>query len=257
MQNRFVGDIGDFGKYGLLRFMCGHPGEVNPTLPLGVVWYLNGDGDTGGDDVGYLFRDFPPTQCDGPLYQHLRALLCQNNRTVVNVQNAGILPVPANDYCIVAVPRVANFRQRNQQRINWITDACAAMGNNVHLLFLDPDTGIRPRGPRNPPHEYVQVNEIQYCLQTNKSLVVYQHASRNPRTDPARIGAILEEINRPIQETRMFAWYSRYFVIIPANEAHRQILWNRLDQFRASNWYGVGRFQEVTIPNANPPNNRP
>lgn len=34
MQDRYVGDIGDFGKYGLLRALCAHD------LSLGVVWYL-------------------------------------------------------------------------------------------------------------------------------------------------------------------------------------------------------------------------
>jgi hypothetical protein len=34
VQDRYVGDIGDFGKYGLLIALCGHD------LSLGVVWHL-------------------------------------------------------------------------------------------------------------------------------------------------------------------------------------------------------------------------
>lgn len=37
MQNCYVGDIGDFGKYGLLKALGGDD------LRLGVVWYLNPD----------------------------------------------------------------------------------------------------------------------------------------------------------------------------------------------------------------------
>ena len=247
MQNRFVGDIGDFGKYGLLRFLCGIPGEENPTLPLGVVWYFNDNGQGGGDHVGYLFKDFLPSECDIYLYEQIKALLCQDNRSVVGVQNAGILPVLANDYFGAHVPQNANYAQRNQQRLAWITDACNAVADNVQLLFMDPDTGIRPANPGNPLHEYVWHNEIQYCLDQGKSLVIYQHASLNPGTDPARIGAIVEEFNRPIQEIRMYAWYSRYFVIIPANEAHREILWGQLDNFHDSLWYGEDRFTKVPI----------
>ena len=44
MQDRYVGDIGDFGKYGLLRALCGRD------LYLGVVWYLIPD--EGGLDYG-------------------------------------------------------------------------------------------------------------------------------------------------------------------------------------------------------------
>lgn len=35
MQNRYVGDVGDFGKYTLLNALA------SSGLRLGVVWYLN------------------------------------------------------------------------------------------------------------------------------------------------------------------------------------------------------------------------
>ena len=40
MQDRFVGDIGDFGKYGLLRTLAGIEPKAEPGYRLGVVWYL-------------------------------------------------------------------------------------------------------------------------------------------------------------------------------------------------------------------------
>ena len=48
VQDRYVGDVGDFGKYGLLRALCG--GD----LTLGVVWYLYPDEEANndGDDIG-------------------------------------------------------------------------------------------------------------------------------------------------------------------------------------------------------------
>ena len=47
MQNRYVGDIGDFGKYGLLRALC-HGRR------LGVAWYLYPDEAHNGGIVQYL-----------------------------------------------------------------------------------------------------------------------------------------------------------------------------------------------------------
>ena len=46
MQNQYVGDIGDFGKYGLLREIFGRPEvpESGCGLRLGVAWYLSPDG---------------------------------------------------------------------------------------------------------------------------------------------------------------------------------------------------------------------
>ena len=36
MQDRFVGDIGDFGKYGLLRAICGIAPRAEPKRSLGL-----------------------------------------------------------------------------------------------------------------------------------------------------------------------------------------------------------------------------
>ena len=44
MQDQYVGDIGDFGKYGLLRHLTGIQTPRLKTLRLGVVWYLFPDG---------------------------------------------------------------------------------------------------------------------------------------------------------------------------------------------------------------------
>ncbi len=40
MQNQYVGDVGDFGKVGLLRALTGVYPAATPPLKLGVVWYL-------------------------------------------------------------------------------------------------------------------------------------------------------------------------------------------------------------------------
>ena len=39
MQDRYTGDVGDFGKYGMLRRLCGLRDEDADPLKLGVVWY--------------------------------------------------------------------------------------------------------------------------------------------------------------------------------------------------------------------------
>ena len=96
MQNRYVGDIGDFGKYGLLRALAGDP------LRLGVVWYLFPDeppkepGKGDGKFIDYLChpkrRDSKLRDCDPELYCALREIvLVKKDRKVVRVQESGIL----------------------------------------------------------------------------------------------------------------------------------------------------------------------
>ena len=49
MQDRYFGDVGDFGKYGLLRVLCGLWG--GPNFKLGVVWYLFPDENHNADGI--------------------------------------------------------------------------------------------------------------------------------------------------------------------------------------------------------------
>ena len=49
MKNQYVGDIGDYGKYGLLRFLA------NRGIKIGVNWYLtDDDGSSDGKFTKYL-----------------------------------------------------------------------------------------------------------------------------------------------------------------------------------------------------------
>lgn len=49
MKNQYVGDIGDYGKYGLLRFLANHG------ICIGVNWYLTeNDESSDGKFTDYL-----------------------------------------------------------------------------------------------------------------------------------------------------------------------------------------------------------
>ena len=65
MQDRYAGDIGDFGKYGLLRALCGEDGH-GPALRLGVLWYrvLEAEENNDGRHTAYLHS--------GPWYELAR-----------------------------------------------------------------------------------------------------------------------------------------------------------------------------------------
>ena len=92
MQDRFVGDIGDFGKYGLLRALC------PPSSKLGIIWYFNDNVPhfLAGNRIGYLIKDrtySPPMRsCDPSLIDALQTLVSTENRTVVAIEASPILP---------------------------------------------------------------------------------------------------------------------------------------------------------------------
>ena len=71
MQNRYVGDVGDFGNNGLLRWltgMTGLPVIEKDRLRLGVVSYLNHDDTPYGNLVNYHILQ----QCDQALFDTLQ-----------------------------------------------------------------------------------------------------------------------------------------------------------------------------------------
>ncbi len=98
MENQYVGDVGDFGKYALLRALC-LPSKVSGgyNLSLGVVWYLVPD-EPGSDGrhTRYL-KDSPKNlglyrSCDPGLYDSLRDIVCGHRRNVSAIRQEGILP---------------------------------------------------------------------------------------------------------------------------------------------------------------------
>lgn len=85
MQNRYVADIGDYGKYGMLRYI------VRTNLILGVNWYLtpDEDGNEDGKHISYLNKD-DYLECDKELYNILKEIIIQNRRNIDNIQQLDI-----------------------------------------------------------------------------------------------------------------------------------------------------------------------
>jgi hypothetical protein len=101
MQDRYTGDVGDFGKYGLLRALCGM--RQSPSLRLGVVWYLvpNETHNDDGKHTQYLRESKPALRdCDLALYDSLRKLLVDRSGKVVQerrrtaiIEGSDVLPM--------------------------------------------------------------------------------------------------------------------------------------------------------------------
>src|SRR5216683_913140 len=106
MQDRYVGDVGDFAKYALLRGLAGAPGEE--PIRLGVVWCLfpNESHNKDGRHVSYLRRsEF--ADLDSELHRALSDIVNLGQRRISAITNGGILP-PGTVFCdAVVVPSKA------------------------------------------------------------------------------------------------------------------------------------------------------
>ena len=151
MQDHFVGDIGDFGKYGLLRALRGIHPPGDPCLKLGLVWYVP-DCETvkrtpagHGQKIGYLFS--PKTRdryrsCDEELFDGLNGIV-YGERSIEAVQDSGLLGDRASGEVVFHdMPmRMPDRRLRRDERRKWLDEALRCVEES-EVVFLDPDVGL-------------------------------------------------------------------------------------------------------------------
>ena len=200
MQNRYAGDIGDFGKYGLLRALYGRPGD--PTL--GMVWYLNGNESHNND--GRFTRYLEPTRtnlerfraCDPNLYEALDQIVNTGQRSVEAVRNKGILPASTRWFAqrVDPVPRTRGTGTHLQQRQAWLEEAVMDT-LNCQAIFLDPDNGLSSPGTKPTP-KHATLEEVARFAGSGRSVIIYHHIGRQgtaedqARAQLARLGDALE-----------------------------------------------------------------
>lgn len=245
MQNRYFGDVGDFGKYGLLRALCGVDTASRPAL--GIVWYLvpdEGHNDD-GRHISYLTKpDY--RACDPELHDGLRRLVIDERRarSVELLPQSGLLPATTRyfnrplDY-----GRAGGTGDRRLEfRDRWLTDAMQACAS-CDVIFLDPDNGLEVASvPKHAPKapKYVYWDEFEQFARLGKTLVVYHHLNRT-QTAFRQIAAKKAEIRNtlpgiPGLAALLFRRGSlRVFFVLPAPE-HRSLVESTLGRMVSGAW---------------------
>ena len=188
MQDRYVGDVGDFGKYGLLRRLC-REDEYGSAMRLGVLWYLfDGDDSAAPNDGRHTkYLSANPSRherslrdCDTQLFDLMRDLVTNGERSVAAVEASGVLP-PGTAFFTEGL----NFdriptSERLAKREDWLCRGLAHV-REAEVVFFDPDNGLevpsRSRDSLKGP-KHVYYDDLLPSWQRGQSLVVYHHLSR-------------------------------------------------------------------------------
>ena len=244
MQDRYVGDVGDFGKYALLKALAG------AELRLGVHWYRNADeeGNTDGKFTDYQHL----RNCDPPLFDALQDLVRSGRRSVGEVERAKILPANTLFY---SIPLPSGDRWgRATRRAAWSARALEILAG-ADLVFMDPDNGLtrRPASFMGATGaKCVSPEEVRPCFRRGNSLIIYHHQTREkggPAVTIPEKFALLRSLGCERPWAFVFRRISvRVYFIMPSR-AHINILERLSSQFLDTPWGRDGHFQ-LELPSA-------
>ena len=166
MQDRYAGDIGDFGKFALLKALS------SAGFKIGVNWYRTCPQNFEKQNDG-KYR-IPPKvfSCDQKLAETLSAIfhLPPAQRTVRALQRAGLVDA-------VWFSEQVPFQEG---RLAWHRQAVSAL-SICNLVFLDPDNGLLVKSVGKGSAKsvkYVFPEEIADYIAQGISVVFYNHRQR-------------------------------------------------------------------------------
>jgi len=177
MKNQYVGDIGDYGKYGLLRFLA------EREIRIGVNWYLTeNDNSTDGKFTDYLskeaFRIYDPI-----LFDTLKSIAFLEDKTVQMVESTEVIPNASYYHALLDFKRKEPLA-REWGRRNWFLNSFLFL-DDADLIFADPDNGISfQKNSRQKDNEkFVLPEEIVEYYGKGKDIVYYCHKGRRRPED--------------------------------------------------------------------------
>ena len=227
MQNRYVGDIGDYVKYALLRRILEVEGGE-----LGIAWYLYPDETDGdGGHTEYLRRPKSESwrHLDPELFGKLRALVDRNERCVSAIQqDSEMFGGDVRFFSEMLRPphtlrsnTLKNHRARGEWRRAWF-DRLSESLDGCNVVFADPDNGLfdseHYRYGTVEHWKRTPLREVEELASNGRTVVVYHHHRRfYPGGNNAEIRCWLRKLGRNSVAVRSGAWSSRsLFVVNPS-----------------------------------------
>ena len=188
MQNRYVADIGDFGKFQLFRYLFHHKESPFNNKELSQIWFMHSgenEANNDGRHVDYFERMMGT---DEYLEHSLLDVILRNKREVTELENLKLLPNAKFFY--TEIPKAL------EDRYLWLNSALT-FAMDSPIVAVAPDNGMALKCNREEkrfeflnleehyrqkvyPHKYIFSDEVSYFyrLPHLEVCIVYQHLSR-------------------------------------------------------------------------------
>ena len=250
MQHRYAGGIGDFFKFGLLRWLTVPSPFVQP-LRLGVISFrIVGESQHEVAHTAYLDRSSATGQdlrpLDPELYDRLVLSAESLDGSMQALMSSGLLPSDAVTYdCELCFADLSPHDRagRRVRRERLFHDALVAV-EPCSLVFVDPDSGLHHvdrAAPRHLAHadDDPCLSEVGRLLERSQSVVVtYRSDASGPIPDQAMASMIdlHESLGvEPLAVVTAARASAPLFIVVPAPE-HRSDLEASLGALQLSSW---------------------
>lgn len=233
MKNQYFGDIHDFRKYGLLRVVIRASG-----LRFLIAWMLTpDDASTNGNLISYLEHPGKWSRYDPVLFRAMKKLLTRRGyRRVGLIENTGLLPKAK--YFSNPVPDSASHRNV------WLS-LLAHRAQKSDLVFLDTGLEIksRPYGTKGSSR-FVYWREVETLWAAGKSLLIYQHFTREKRSN--FIQRLLDALGNATPGSLVEAFSTSQVVFLMALQSKHRKFYSSIIDTVQENWGDQIQHQEET-----------
>jgi len=232
MQNRYVGDIGDYMKLGILRALW-------PGYRLGVAWWLYPDEthNKDGRHIGYLRHPDQWWHFDPQLFDALEEIVASGQRNVRALETASILAGAI--FASETIPVGGTIAERLDQHHQWFQTVQRTL-EGADIVFVDPDNGLEPGGRRpgsSKSGKTILLTELRALARPGRCLIVYHHQTRRKGGHHAEIEHWADRLRgsgfATVDALRARPYSPRVFFLLDATADVRQ----RAEQV-GLNWQG-------------------
>jgi len=255
VQDRYVADVGDFGKFQLFRYLFNHKQSPLDGKELSQIWFMHqGEGEENNDGrhIDYFERMMGT---DEYLEHSLLDVIMRDKREVTELENLKLLPNAKFFY--TEVPKAL------EDRYLWLNTALT-FSMDSPIVAVAPDNGMALKCKRSEkrfdfltlkenyaqkvyPHKYIFADEVSYFyrLPHLEVCIVYQHLSRCFSHDE-QITSLLSDLTKKydhIVAIKHKPYSPRAFFFLCKSAVIRESLELRLTQFSTE----YSEFWEVFV----------
>lgn len=229
MKNQYAGDVGDYTKLGILRWL------EKAGFSIGLNWYLTPD----EPEHSKTFTDGKHTKflkynCDTPdkeLHCALKKIGLSDNRTVIRLERAKLFKNAL----------FWNKMLEAKNRDKWHLEALKKLSSK-DVIFLDPDNGLEVKSTKQYSkngNKYTTYKEAADYYAKGATVIIYNHRDRKPENEYLKKFYQFKNMEETKNAKMFYLRASRYSVrdyLFLVQERHFSDLERAIDNFLATEW---------------------